>query len=311
MADTVFDSIIIGAGPAGLTAGIYCARAGLKTLILERSFPGGQVTKTGVIENYPGFPQGVTGLDLAELMQQQAVKFGAEVRILNVKAVQPDANLVRVESAGPGLTARAVIIATGSEAKLLGVPGEARLYGRGVSTCAICDGALYKGKTVAVVGGGDAALGEALYLTNLCAKVYVLHRRNEFRAAKVLQDRVLGRSGIETVWNAAVREVIGENRVEGIEVMDTRTKACRRIALDGLFVYVGVKPNTEFLKGTVARDEYGYIITDDALRTNQRLIVACGDCRKKSLRQVSTAVGDGALAASAAEQILAAEGSRT
>jgi thioredoxin reductase (NADPH) len=305
MADAILDVIIIGAGPAGMTAGIYCVRAGLKTLILERAFPGGQVVKTGVIENYPGFPQGVTGFDLAQLMQQQAAKFGAEVRILNVKALRPDANLVRVESAGPELTARTVIVATGSEPKLLGVPGESRLYGRGVSSCAVCDGALFKGKTVAVVGGGDAALGEALYLSNLCAKVYVLHRRNQFRAAKVLQERVLNRSSIETIWNATVQEVIGENRVEGIEVMDVKYRTCHRVAIDGLFVYVGARPNTEFLKAVVTLDEQGYVVADATMKTSQPRILACGDCRQKSLRQVSTAVGDGALAASTAERILA------
>ncbi len=307
MADATHDVIIIGAGPAGMTAGIYCARAGLRTLILERAFPGGQVVKTGVIENYPGFPQGITGLDLAGLMQQQAAKFGAEVRILNVKALHPDAGMVRVESAGSELTARTVIVATGSEPKLLDVPGEARLYGRGVSTCAVCDGALFKGKTVAVVGGGDAALGEALYLSNLCAKVFVLHRRNQFRAAKVLQERVLGRSNIETVWNAVVQEVIGENRVEGIEVMDMKSRTCRRVVIDGLFVYVGARPNTEFLKDVVTLDEHGYVVTDRTMKTSQPRILAAGDCLQKSLRQVSTAVGDGALAASTAERILALE----
>jgi thioredoxin reductase (NADPH) len=308
MAENVFDTIIIGAGPAGMTAGIYCARAGLKTLILERAFPGGQVVKTDTIENYPGFPQGITGFALAELMQQQVAKFGAEVRILNVKALHPDASLVRVASAGPELAARTLIVASGSDPKSLGVPGESRFYGRGISNCAVCDGALFKGKTVAVVGGGDAALGEALYLGNLCAKVYVLHRRNEFRAAKVLQDRVLGRPNIETVWNAVVREVMGENRVEGVEVMDTLTRACRRIDLDGLFVYVGATPNTEFLKGIVTLDDYGYVMTDESLKTSHPLIVACGDCRRKSLRQVSTAVGDGAQAASTAERLLALQG---
>lgn len=307
MSDAIHDVIIVGAGPAGMTAGIYSARAGLKTLILERAFPGGQVVKTWAIENYPGFPLGITGLDLVELMQQQVAKFGAEVRILNVDALHPEPNAVRVENAGPELTARILIVATGSEAKRLGVPGESRLYGRGVSNCAVCDGALFKGKTVAVVGGGDAALGEALYLSNLCAKVFVLHRRNQFRAVKVLQERVLNRSNIETVWNAMIQEVVGENRVEGIDVMDIRTGVCRRIAIDGLFVYVGTGPNTEFLKDIVSLDEHGYVVTDGTMKTSQPQILAAGDCRQKSLRQVSTAVGDGALAASTAERILALE----
>jgi thioredoxin reductase (NADPH) len=188
------------------------------------------------------------------------------------------------------------------------VPGESRLYARGVSNCAVCDGALFKGKTVAVVGGGDSALGEALYLANLCAKVYVLHRRDRFRGAKVLQDRALGRSNIEVVWNAVVQEVLGESRVQGIEVVDVHSRASRRLVIDGLFVYVGETPNTGFLAGVVRLDERGYVVTDEYMATSRPLILAAGDCRAKSLRQVSTAVGDGAQAASAVERLLALQG---
>jgi len=287
-----------------LTAGIYAARAGLKTLILERAFPGGQVVKTDIVENYPGFPQGISGVDLAQLMQEQARKFGAEIRTLTVTGVQPEDRQVRVDCSGGVFLTRTVIVATGSVPKPLGVPGEGRLYGRGVSNCAVCDGALFKGKTVAVVGGGDAALGEALYLANLCAKVYVVHRRDRFRGAKVLQDRVLGRPSIEVLWNGLVQEVFGEHKVEAIEVMDRQSRAGRRIAVDGLFIYVGDAPNSEFLKGVARLDEHGYVVTDQEMKTSQELILACGDCRHKSLRQVSTAVGDGALAASTAERLV-------
>jgi thioredoxin reductase (NADPH) len=307
MTEPVFDTIIIGAGPAGLTAGIYAARAGLKTLILERAFPGGQVVKTDIVENYPGFPQGISGVDLARLMQEQARKFGAEIRTQTVTALHPEDRRVKVECSAEVLLTRTVIVATGSVPKPLGVPGESRLYGRGVSNCAVCDGALFKGKTVAVVGGGDAALGEALYLANLCAKVYVVHRRGRFRGAKVLQDRVLSGPNVEVVWNGLVQEVFGEHKVEAIEVLDRLSRACRRIAVDGLFIYVGETPNTEFMKGVAKLDEHGYVVTDQEMKTSQGLILACGDCRHKSLRQVSTAVGDGALAASTAERLVATQ----
>jgi thioredoxin reductase (NADPH) len=308
MPDKVLDAVIIGAGPAGMTAGIYCARAGRSTLILERAFPGGQAVKTDIIENYPGFPNGISGLDLAELMQAQTKKFGAEIRTATVKAARPGERTVEVECTGETLTARTVIVATGAEPKPLGVPGEGRLYGRGVSNCAVCDGALFKGKAVAVVGGGDSALGEALYLANLCSKVHILHRRDRFRGAKVLQDRVLDRPNIEVVWDVLVQEVLGGSRVEGIAVMDVHSRACRRIAIDGLFVYVGETPNTGFLTGVVGLNEYGYVVTDMSMTTSQPLILAAGDCRAKSLRQVSTAVGDGAQAASTAEKLLVLQG---
>lgn len=308
MTDKVLDTIIVGAGPAGMTAGIYCARGGLSTLILERAFPGGQVVKTDIIENYPGFPNGITGFDLAELMHAQAKKSGVDVRTAEVKALRPGERVVEVECSQETLQARTVIVATGAEPKPLGVPGESRLYARGVSNCAVCDGALFRGKTVAVVGGGDSALGEALYLANLCAKVYVLHRRDRFRGAKVLQDRLLGRPNVEVLWNAVVQEVFGENRVEGIEVMDVSSRACRRVAVDGLFIYVGETPNTGFLTGVVGLDRHGYVVTDENMVTSRPLILAAGDCRAKSLRQVATAVGDGAQAASTAERLLVLQG---
>lgn len=305
MASEIQDVVVVGAGPSGLTAGIYSARAGLRTLILERAFPGGQVTKTDIIENYPGFPQGITGLDLAELMQKQATRFGAEIRLQPVQTVIPSEEQVVVRTDKGELRSRALILATGSEPRLLGVPGESQLYGRGVSTCAVCDGALFRNRTVAVVGGGDSALGAALYLAKLCSRVYLIHRRSAFRAAKVLQDRVLGTGNIEPLLNGLVQQVRGANRVEAIEIMDRATQACRNLAIDGLFVYVGESPNTLCVKGVLKLDNSGYVITDENLCTSHPLIFACGDCRRKTLRQVSTAVGDGALAASAVENLLA------
>jgi thioredoxin reductase (NADPH) len=304
MADAMFDAVILGAGPAGLTSAIYCARAGLKTLVLERAAPGGQVVRTDEVDNYPGFPEGITGFDLAEQMQKQAQQFGAEIRLQDVKSLKPEDAQVRVETGSAELAGRAVIVATGCESKPLDVPGEGRLMGRGVSTCAVCDGALFKGRDVAVVGGGDSALSEALYLARLCSKVYLIHRREQFRAARVVQDRVRSAANIELITSATIREVRGENRVEAIEVLDVRSRVCREIRVAALFVYVGLVPNTQFLAGVVELDGAGYVITDGEMRTSHKRILAAGDCRRKSLRQVSTAVGDGALAADTAEKLI-------
>jgi thioredoxin reductase (NADPH) len=293
-----------------LTAGLYAARAGLKTVVLERAFAGGQVVKTDLIENYPGFPQGITGFDLAEQMKTQAVRFGVEIRLVAVERLTSSPDGIALHMPSDKLEARTVVIATGAEPRALGVPGESRLYGRGVSNCAICDGALFRNRAVAVVGGGDAALGEALYLGKLCSKVYVVHRRGQFRAAQVLQDRVAEAANIDVIRGGVVREVVGENRVEGIEVMELATRACRTLAVDALFVYVGESPNTGFLQGVVSLDESGYIITDDSLQTSVARVYAAGDCRKKSLRQVATAVGDGATAATSVERELARSGDR-
>lgn len=305
MENQVHDTIIIGAGPAGLTAGIYAARAGLKTLILERAFPGGQATKTDIIENYPGFPEGIAGPDLAQLMHRQATKFGAEIMVQDVRNLVPAEEFVTVRTAFAEFTGRTVIVATGSEPKHLDAPGESRLYGRGVSSCAVCDGALFSRKVVAVVGGGDSALGAVLYLAKLCRKVYVVHRRDAFRAALVLQKRVLAAPNVEVLWNSTIQEVHGTTKVEGIELTDRLTKTSRSIPLDGVFVYVGEVPNTKFLQGLVHLDRSGHIVTDVNLATNVPRIFAGGDCRQKNLRQISTAVGDGALAAASVANLLA------
>jgi thioredoxin reductase (NADPH) len=296
---------VVGAGPAGLTAGIYAARAGLRTTVLERAFPGGQVTKTDLIENYPGFPNGITGVDLAEAMRSQAVHFGVEIRTAEVGGLALQTECVELSGSFGRVTARAAIIATGSEPRALNVPGEDRFYGRGVSNCAVCDGALFRNRAVAVIGGGDSALSSVLYLSKLCARVFLVHRRTEFRAAKTLQDRVRALPNVEFVLGVKVQEIRGEQRVAGIEVLDLVTAVSREIPVEGVFVYVGETPNTGFLRGVVDLDPAGYVVTDANLATSRERVFACGDCRQKTLRQVATAVGDGALAATGAERLLA------
>jgi thioredoxin reductase (NADPH) len=298
------DVVIVGAGPAGLTAGIYCARAGLKTLILERSYPGGQVTRTALIENYPGFAHGTTGIELAEIIHQQAIKFGCAIRTEAATALALESDRVLVRTVSEGSAARAIIVASGADPKRLGVPGEDRLFGRGVSTCAVCDGPLFKNQVVAVVGGGDSALSEALYLSRLCSKVMLIHRRDQFRAAEVIQDRVKSTPNIELRLNTLIAEITGGHRVEGVRITKRLTGASQEIPLQGVFLYVGLSPNTEFLHGVVDLDEQGFVITDENMQTSSPLIFAGGDCRRKNLRQVATAVGDGATAARSAEEAI-------
>ena len=299
------DMLIIGAGPAGLTAGIYSARAGLKTVILEREFPGGQVVRTDRVENYPGFPKGISGAELAELLREQAQHFGAELRLTGVNGLTPERDQVRVSTGAGGLAARVVIIATGARWRPLGVPGEDRLQGRGVSFCAVCDGSLFAGRDVAVVGGGDSALGEALYLSKLCRRVYLIHRRAEFRAAKTIQDRVRATPNIEVIYSGLVQEIQGLDRVSGIVLQERADGKLRPVPVAAVFLAVGRVPNTQFLQDVVKLDRQGYIVTDESLRTSELRVFAAGDCRRKSLRQVATAVGDGALAAWSAEALLA------
>lgn len=307
MADSDCDLVVIGAGPAGITAGLYSVRAGLRSIVLERALPGGQMNLTDSIENYPAFPNGIRGSELAELMVQQLRSAGGEIRNQSAEALQvlPGKVLVRISSGE--ITARIAIVATGSEPLRLGVPGEERMLGRGVSYCAVCDGPLFREREVAVVGGGDAALTEAIYLSKICRKVYLVHRRNEFRAVSVLQQRVRATPVIEPVLETVVQEIRGENRVETIILKNLRNGMLREIALSGVFVAIGNRPNTGWLQGVVELDPQGYVITDGELVSSHPSILAAGDCRVKPLRQVVTAVSDGALAADTAARHLALE----
>ncbi|MBN2537643.1 thioredoxin-disulfide reductase [candidate division WOR-3 bacterium] len=286
--------VIAGAGPAGLTAGLYAARAGHRALIIERALPGGQVANTPEVENYPGFAEPVVAFELAQAMQQQAERAGAEILTAEVTGLARDPLVVRT-SAGdfrPG----AVIVSSGVQGKELGLPGEKELRGRGVSYCAICDGPLFKGKTVAVVGGGDSALDEALYLAGICSKVFLVHRRDEFRGAQVAQDRVRAAGNIELVLSHVVSAINGTAKLESIEVESRKDNSKRLLEVAGLFIYVGSTPNTAWCRDTVELDQGGFVKSDRDLRTNVPGVFTAGDVRVTPLRQIATAVGDGALA---------------
>lgn len=299
-----YDVIIIGGGPAGLTAGIYACRSGWKTLLIERGAPGGQATTTEIIENYPGFPDGISGPELMSKFYSQAARFGCEFMTADVNSVSYQGSLKLIETSQGTIEGKTLIIATGSMPKELGVEGEQKFRGRGVSYCATCDGFFFKGKKVAVVGGGDAAVKEAMYLANLAEEVTVIHRRDKFRAAKVLGDKAIENGKINIMWDTVVDEIVGSTKIEGIRIHNVKTQEVKTIAVDGVFMYVGTQPNTGFVNGNIEKNPQGYIITDEDLSTNIEGVYAVGDCRLKGSRQVATAVGDGALVMPALEDYL-------
>ena len=299
-----YDIVIIGGGPGGYTAGIYAARAARKTLLIEGAGTVSQITITDIIENYPGLPDGIGGFDLMQLFKKQALKFGLEV-------VPKDVTTVRKISDGPVIwevtagnkvyKTLSIIAATGAMWRSLGVPGEAEFVGRGVSYCATCDGPFYRNRDVIVVGGGDTAIQEALFLTHFARKVIVIHRRDRLRAAGMLQNRAFAEKKIEFVWNSTVAEITGADFVTGVKVKDITSGKISEIAADGAFIFVGRLPYTEIFKGLVNMDKTGFMITDENMRTNADGIFAAGDCRAKLFRQVVTAAGDGANAVNSAE----------
>ncbi len=292
--------VIIGSGPSGLSAGIYASRAEVKTVLLERGVPGGLVVSTETIENYPGFSNGISGYELMTQMENQARRFGLEVISTNVKHIKPVKNEFIVKTDNGEISAGAVIIATGANPQLLGVKGETDYIGRGVSYCATCDGAFFRGKKVAVVGGGDAAVEGATFLTRFAEKVFIIHRRGELRATKIVQKKAFKNPKIEFVWHSVVDEVYGTDTVEALLVRDVRNNEKTRLNVDGVFIYIGQRPNSGLVQDIVTLDEKGYIITDENMQTSQPGVFAAGDVRKKLLRQVVTAVADGAIAAVAA-----------
>jgi len=297
--------VIIGGGPAGLSAGIYAARASIDTVLIERGVPGGLVISTHLIENYPGFSDGISGPDLMNQMENQARRFGIDIVSANVQRIEiTDRKFTLITDHGE-IETGAVILATGVQPQLLGVKGEKELTGLGVSYCATCDGAFFRGRKVAVVGGGDAAVEEAVFLTRFVEKVYIIHRRGELRATKIVQHRAFQNPKIEFVWHSVVDEIIGRYTVEGINIRDVRDNSKSLLSVDGVFIYVGSTPNSSLLKDLVKLDDKGYIITDENMLTSQKGIYAAGDVRQKLLRQVVTAVADGAIAAVAAEKYLA------
>ena len=300
----MYDVIIIGAGPAGLTAGIYAARGGLKTAIVELAMPGGQAASTENIENYPGFPDGINGYELMNLFHKQALNFGVQFIFEEVRELDIKEPVKKIHTAGQVLEAHAIIVAAGSKPRLLGVPGEDVFKGRGVSYCATCDGAFFRGKKVVVVGGGDAAIQEGLYLTNFAEEVIIVHRSAGLRASQIAINRAKDNPKIRFELNTIIEEILGSDRLEGVRIHDILSGETREIPADGVFIYVGTAPNVQFIKGEIAADERGYILTNPLLQTNIEGVYAAGDIRNTPLRQVSTAVGDGALAAVEVEKFL-------
>ncbi|AVX19464.1 MULTISPECIES: thioredoxin-disulfide reductase [Carboxydocella] len=302
MANTVYDIIIIGGGPAGLTAALYGARSNLKVLVIEKMMPGGQAAITESIENYPGFPQGIAGFELGMKLHEQAGRFGAEMVVEEVVELQLAGQPKVVKTTQNTYEAKAVILATGAKNRALGCPGEEQFRGRGVSYCATCDGAFFTGKKVVVVGGGNSAVEEAVYLTKFAEKVTIIHRRDTLRADKVVQEKAFNEPKIDFLWNKVVVEITGQDQVTGVVVQDTVTGEKSTVATDGVFVFVGMEPQTALVAGQVELTEDGYIRADESTATNLPGVFAAGDVRKKPLRQVVTAVADGAVAAMAAEK---------
>ncbi|MGQ9577937.1 MAG: thioredoxin-disulfide reductase [Candidatus Aminicenantales bacterium] len=299
-----YDVIIIGAGPAGLAAAIYTGRARLKTLVLEKAIPGGQILLTDWIENYPGFPDGIAPFALIENFKKQALRFGAVVETEEVRGLKKDEAGWVVQGGRDSYFTRAVIVATGSTYRRLQVANEERLIGRGVSYCATCDGAFFRERVVAVIGGGDNALTEALFLTKFCRLVYLIHRRDEFRAIRILQERVLASDKIKIIWNSVVEEIKGENKVEGLIIKNVVTEEKSWLEVDGVFVSVGMDPQAEFLRGLVEMNEWGQIKVHSNMATSQPGIFAAGDVVDACPRQVATAVGTGVAAALAVDEYL-------
>ncbi|MBM4430890.1 MAG: thioredoxin-disulfide reductase [Chloroflexi bacterium] len=297
--------VIIGSGPAGLTAALYTARSQLSPLLITGSTLGGQAASSSEIENYPGFPEGISGMELTQLMQKQAERFGARVEMDEVTEVNLRQHPFSIKTYGAEYQTKTLIIASGVSPRLLGVPGEERFKGRGVSYCATCDGFFYRDKAVAVVGGGDAAVGEAIYLTRFAKKVYIIHRRDELRAQKIVQERALQNEKIEMVWNSVVTAVLGQEQVSSLSVKNVKTGEESTLSVDGMFSYIGSIPNTQLFDGQLQLDEQGYIVTNRAMHTSVPGVFAAGDVQERILKQVSTAVGSGAMAAMQAEKFIA------
>lgn len=291
----MYDTIIIGAGPAGMTAALYAARSNLKVALIEGGLPGGQMNNTSDIENYPGYAN-ISGPELAEKMFEPLENLGVEHLYGFVEAVEDHGDVKKVITDDEEFETRTVIVATGSKHRLLGVPGEEELNSRGVSYCAVCDGAFFRDQDLLVVGGGDSAVEEAIFLTRFAKSVTIIHRRDELRAQKVLQDRAFANEKIKFIWDSVVKEIKGENRVESVVIENVKTGQVTEQAFGGVFIYVGLDPVSDFVQELQIRDQAGWIVTDDHMKTSVAGVFAVGDVRQKDLRQVTTAVGDGAIA---------------
>ena len=301
MAD--YDLVIIGSGPAGLTAGMYAARARMDVLVLEKSVPGGQIIVTDWVENYPGFPEGISGYDLAEKMKVQAEDFGLKIETAEVRSLNLSADKKEIILKDRSITAKAVIIASGASPRKLGI-GEDKYMGKGISFCATCDAPFFRDKIVVAVGGGDTAVQEAIFLTKFAKKVYLVHRRDELRATKILQERAFANEKIEFVWDTIATGVEGFFGIEGVKVKNVKTNEEKTLKADGCFIWVGIEPNAGFINDQVKTDEYGFIIADAHMQTSVPGVFAVGDVRNTPLRQIATAVGDAAIAAVSAEHYI-------
>lgn len=299
----VYDVAILGGGPAGLTAAIYAARARLSTILVERAYPGGQVLMSEKVENYPGFVTSNSGYDLAVAMQKQADDFGTATKLAEITKLNLLSPVKVLHTAdGEEICAKTIILSLGAASRKLNVPGELEFGGRGVSYCAVCDAAFFKDKKLIVVGGGDTAVEDATFLTRYASSVTIVHRRDKFRAQRIIQERALSNPTITVRWNTVVKSIGGTDAVDHAVLQNVDTNEETQVPVDGVFVLIGLDPNTKFLNDVITLDEMGYIITDESMRTNIPGVFAAGDARKKSLRQIVTACADGAIAATAAEK---------
>ena len=299
-----YDVIIIGGGPGGYTAALYAARANLSTLVIEKFAPGGQMATTDIVENYPGFVEGINGFELGMQMKKGAERFGVKTKLAEVLNVELNGEVKLVHTKKATFEAKTVILALGASPRELGLANERELRGRGVSYCATCDGSFYRDKTVVIVGGGNTAVADAIFLAKICKKVYLVHRRDELRASKTYMEALENTENIEFVWSSVVTEVIADQFVSGVKVKSRKDDSEREIACDGVFVAIGNVPNTDLIKGQVELDEAGYVPADETTRTNIPGVFAVGDMRAKPLRQIVTAVADGAVAAKFAEEYI-------
>lgn len=303
MSEQVYDVAVIGGGPGGYTAALYCARSGLSVVVLEKLSAGGQMATTEQIDNYPGFEDGVDGFELGEKMKKGAERFGVRTELEEVTSVDLDGPVKRIETGGGAFAARTVVLATGAYPRELGLPEEKQLRGRGVAYCATCDGMMYRGKTVVVSGGGNTAVADALHLANICKKVYLVHRRDTLRASKVYL-KALEESGVEIIWNSRIEEILHDKKVTGVRLLNVETGEGSELACDGVFVAIGRVPDTGLYREQVKTDEAGYLIADETTRTSVPGVFAVGDVRTKAVRQIVTATADGANAAFFIEEYL-------
>ncbi len=301
----IYDLVIIGGGPAGYTAALYASRAGLDTILLEKLSPGGQMALTGEIDNYPGFEEGIDGITLGFKMQQGAERFGAVTEYCEVLSVDFSKDIKQIKTDSGDFYAKAVIVSSGASPRMLGIENEEAFTGRGIHYCAHCDGRFYKDKTVVVVGGGNSAAADALYLSRLAKKVLLVHRRDELRATKIYREPLLNAENVELVWDSTVTGITTDKRVNGVEILNLKSGVVTNVPCDGVFVSIGRRPATDFLGVALSLDENGYVIADESTRTNVEGVFAVGDVRTKALRQIVTAVSDGAVAVHYAEEYLA------